>query len=469
MPSAAPTTFFSYCRQDKEFATRLAEDLKAGGANVWMDRLDIAPGQEWDDAVEDAVSQCPRMLLLLSPASVQSRNVRNEVAYALDEKKTIIPVLYQDCTIPLQLRRIQHIDFRTDYADGLKTLLKTLGAEQQTKTQGTSVAPVTAPEGFPARTDKAVHSIELPRIEHGRGQTEEAQPARPTARLEQGYSNSSEQNPPKGFSFKWIAAGVCGIVIVAFVIYFVVRQPIGTASNVPAPVLPKPSNVSPSRGGLSGNTDTETADKQRTDDPIGVDKTAGNNGAPGKTVATNSAPVKRRNPDPAFGRFPAIDAQAAEAGDPQGMYNLGAEYMRGEGVEYNLRLAHYWLGKAVAAGNSKAMVDLGFLYRNGYGVTEDHKQAEALYRQAAALGDGEGMTGLGFLAGDPRDKADWYRKGADAGSSEGAYRLAILYELGLGVGKDKQQEIVWCRKGVQLGGDFGSMCRDKLKSLGANP
>ena len=104
MSTDAPTAFFSYSRANSDFALKLAADLKAAGACVWMDQLDIDPGQEWDSAVEQAVARCPRMLLILSPASVQSRNVRNEIAFALDEQKTIIPVLYQDCTVPLQLR-----------------------------------------------------------------------------------------------------------------------------------------------------------------------------------------------------------------------------------------------------------------------------------------------------------------------------------------------------------------------------
>ena len=126
LATSSPTAFFSYSRHDSAFALRLAEDLKAAGASVWMDQLDISPGQEWDSAIEHAVTRSPRMLLILSPASVESRNVRNEIAFALDEQKTIIPVLYQDCAIPLQLRRIQHIDFRIDYARGFQVLIKVL-------------------------------------------------------------------------------------------------------------------------------------------------------------------------------------------------------------------------------------------------------------------------------------------------------------------------------------------------------
>jgi tetratricopeptide (TPR) repeat protein len=127
----APTTFFSYSRENSKFALRLAQDLKAAGANVWIDQLDIRPGQEWDSAIEIAMTQSPQVLLILSPSSVTSRNVRNEITFALDEKKTIIPVLYQDCTVPLQLRRVQYVDFKTDYSRGLQVLLRTLGVEDR--------------------------------------------------------------------------------------------------------------------------------------------------------------------------------------------------------------------------------------------------------------------------------------------------------------------------------------------------
>ena len=45
LPADAPTAFFSYSCEDSEFALRLAEDLKAGGACVRLDQLDIEPCQ----------------------------------------------------------------------------------------------------------------------------------------------------------------------------------------------------------------------------------------------------------------------------------------------------------------------------------------------------------------------------------------------------------------------------------------
>ena len=100
MATGVPTAFFSYSRDDSGFVLRLAADLKATGANVWLDQLDIEPGQRWARAVQDALTASPRMLVILSPSSVTSTNVEDEVTFALEEHKTVIPVLYRDCKIP---------------------------------------------------------------------------------------------------------------------------------------------------------------------------------------------------------------------------------------------------------------------------------------------------------------------------------------------------------------------------------
>ena len=119
----ATTAFFSYARVDSEFALRLAKDLKGAGAEVWIDKLDIEPGQEYDVAIEEALNSCERILVILSPASVKSTNVRNEISRALRKGKHVIPVIYQACDIPLNLERNQYIDFQSSYETGLKVLL----------------------------------------------------------------------------------------------------------------------------------------------------------------------------------------------------------------------------------------------------------------------------------------------------------------------------------------------------------
>ncbi|MBL8296605.1 MAG: toll/interleukin-1 receptor domain-containing protein [Bryobacterales bacterium] len=122
-----PGTFFSYSRDDAEFVLRITKDLRAAGINVWLDQLDIVPGQPWDRAVEEALEGCQRLLVGLSRSSVESSNVMDEVSYALDEKKTVIPVILKECRIPFRLRRLQYVDFRAGYEKGLTELAGALG------------------------------------------------------------------------------------------------------------------------------------------------------------------------------------------------------------------------------------------------------------------------------------------------------------------------------------------------------
>ena len=122
--------FFSYARRDSEFALKLSGDLRSLGVAVWMDRSDLSAGVHWDEALENALRSCVALLVVLSPASVKSRNVLDEVGFALEQDKPVLPVLSQSCDIPLRLRRIQYIDCSEDYSQGLADLEKALRAAE---------------------------------------------------------------------------------------------------------------------------------------------------------------------------------------------------------------------------------------------------------------------------------------------------------------------------------------------------
>jgi TIR domain len=135
--------FVSYSRADTDFVLRLCQDLRAAGASIWLDQLDIHPGEDWDEAIERGLFECGQMLAVLSPKSVSSQNVLDEIGYALSKKKPIIPVLHEDCEVPYRLNRIQYVDFRTAYDEPLKHLLSAIGdAKQSTTTIPVPVAHV---------------------------------------------------------------------------------------------------------------------------------------------------------------------------------------------------------------------------------------------------------------------------------------------------------------------------------------
>ena len=124
--------FFSYAREDSDFALRLAQELRQAGVAIWLDQLDILGGQRWDRAVERALKACPSLLAVLSPDSLASDNVMDEISFALEEGKTVIPILARACDIPFRLRRVQHVDFTGSYDAGLTGLLRSLNVDPPT-------------------------------------------------------------------------------------------------------------------------------------------------------------------------------------------------------------------------------------------------------------------------------------------------------------------------------------------------
>lgn len=150
--------------------------------------------------------------------------------------------------------------------------------------------------------------------------------------------------------------------------------------------------------------------------------------------------------------------KAAEAGDPQGMSNVGSMYFNGRGVAKDEREAARWFRKAMEAGDMQAAALLAFQYGNGQGVPKDEREAARLYRKGAEEGEPQAMLDLGIVyqagLGVPKDFAEaayWFRKSAEAGNSAAMANLGTLYHNGAGVEKDAQQAAAWMFQSLQNG------------------
>src|SRR4051812_24979029 len=97
--------FLSYSRLDSEIALKIASELSNKGVHIWVDQINIPIGAIWDYEIERALETCDCLIFLLSASSVSSNNVLNEVSYAIESNKIIIPVKINDCKIPFQVRR----------------------------------------------------------------------------------------------------------------------------------------------------------------------------------------------------------------------------------------------------------------------------------------------------------------------------------------------------------------------------
>lgn len=138
--------FLSYSRTDQEVALRFAKDLRAAGIAMWVDQLDIRPSEHWDRAIERAVRDCRGLLVVLSPRSIASDNVADEISFAIDNGKSVLPLMIERCALPLRITRMQVIDATANYERALEQCIDTLGGEGPLPSR--SAQPTPAPTGI---------------------------------------------------------------------------------------------------------------------------------------------------------------------------------------------------------------------------------------------------------------------------------------------------------------------------------
>lgn len=105
------SVFLSYSRDDANFAWDVALTLRELGIDLWMDQLDIAPGEHWDRAIHAALKECTHMLVVHSSSSFTSNNVWDEWSYFLNRRKPVVPLIIEPVELPFRLERVQYIDF----------------------------------------------------------------------------------------------------------------------------------------------------------------------------------------------------------------------------------------------------------------------------------------------------------------------------------------------------------------------
>src|SRR5437763_14346102 len=89
----SPRVFISYARSDGEpFATDLRKRLLKEHIPLWQDRVGMEGGRDWWQQITKALDQVEFMVLIMTPAAMQSPMVRNEWRYARQQGVCVYPV-----------------------------------------------------------------------------------------------------------------------------------------------------------------------------------------------------------------------------------------------------------------------------------------------------------------------------------------------------------------------------------------
>ena len=106
--------FLCHASEDKEVVVGVYRRLKKAGLKPWLDKEDLAPGEDWQRAIRRAIQESAVVLVFLSKSSTSKRGyVQREFRLALDtmeevppDRLFLIPIRIDDCEVPDDLKRL---------------------------------------------------------------------------------------------------------------------------------------------------------------------------------------------------------------------------------------------------------------------------------------------------------------------------------------------------------------------------
>jgi hypothetical protein len=111
--------FLCHAAADKPAVRELYLRLQQDGFQPWLDEKNLLPGQEWEQAIRQAVRESDVVLVCLSPIAATKRGfVQKEIKFALDVSDEqpegvifIIPLKLEECAVPERLSRWHWLDY----------------------------------------------------------------------------------------------------------------------------------------------------------------------------------------------------------------------------------------------------------------------------------------------------------------------------------------------------------------------
>lgn len=121
--------FISHSHSDALLAARLSKALEGSGLEVWDPDRELFPGDNWAREISRALEESEAMVVLLTPAAIDSPNVMREMGFALGAKNysnRLIPVIVGDpdqlpeYRIPWMVRRLPRFGLKDSEAENLQ-------------------------------------------------------------------------------------------------------------------------------------------------------------------------------------------------------------------------------------------------------------------------------------------------------------------------------------------------------------
>lgn len=151
--------------------------------------------------------------------------------------------------------------------------------------------------------------------------------------------------------------------------------------------------------------------------------------------------------------------EAAASGDAKALFEIGARYSEGRGVNADNAEAARWYTLSAELGFAPAQYRIGNFLEKGVGVGRDLAKAKNWYQLAAAQGNASAMHNLAVLfamgtdgVSDNESAARWFLEAAELGVRDSQFNMGILAAKGVGMPQNLEESYKWFAL-VAKGGD----------------
>jgi hypothetical protein len=125
------SVFISYSTKDSDFIDKLSVELIKNKIPIWLDKFEMQPGDSLINKIQDGLTDSTFLIVVLSQYSIESEWCKKELNAGLmrelEEKQVVvIPILLDNCQIPIFLKEKVYADFRTSFDNGFNNLLRPL-------------------------------------------------------------------------------------------------------------------------------------------------------------------------------------------------------------------------------------------------------------------------------------------------------------------------------------------------------
>lgn len=119
------TAYINFTESDETIAYQIADELDKVGIAIWL-HTESESDVEWAGGVHPALTECARMVLVLSPAALQADTVETAWRFFKEKRKPVVIAQVSKADPPDAIRRSPRFDFTQDYRVAFRQMVQAL-------------------------------------------------------------------------------------------------------------------------------------------------------------------------------------------------------------------------------------------------------------------------------------------------------------------------------------------------------